>query len=368
MQISDLRTTLTSPRAVLKTITDVPSKLRLPTSLSRSPLPGVLKRVEDTYEGAVDWGIREGKELAAGATDRVEGLVDGARGRLSDERSSKVEAALRGIRGYMHIGSAGEDLGSRSNRVLTPNNSVSNPDRHDDELSVTSWNLHHSTSPGSTGSKPQLGVQIERIKEQNPDVVLLQEVNPWDAQELVDGTGKIGYYTQTTGRQGNLILVDPELEVTGNHRTTLNHDIPKGDLLAGVKAAGSGGGKEPRTAQALRIARPGSEQSIVVFNTHLSTGNASAEDRLKERGNLKSFVDGLAAPGDIVLGGGDFNMGSSGDLLDSFRDSGYSVDGARIDFLASRGTQSGVVDSRMETESSGLQISDHPIVNGHFLF
>ena len=384
MQISDLRSSLTAPRSLLTKVAKAPSKIGLPSAgdIARvaSPLSGVIDRVGDTYEGAVEStrdlggrlaggvgaGVREGKELAAGAVDRAEGLVDGLRGRLSDENSNKVDAVVRGLRGYLHIGSAGQDHISDSNRVLTPKNPVSNPDRHDDELSVTSWNLHHSSSPGSTGSKPQLDVQIERLNEQNPDVVLLQEVNPWDAQALVDGTGKKGYYTQTTGRQGNLILVDPELEVTGNHRTTLNHDIPEGDLLAGVKAAGANGGGEPRVAQALRIARPNSDQSIVVFNTHLSTGNATPEDRQKEQAKFKGFVDGLSGPGDAVIGGGDFNMTSGGDLLDGFRDSGYSVDGARIDFLASKGTTAGVVDSRVETEASGLQISDHPIVNGHF--
>lgn len=76
-------------------------------------------------------------------------------------------------------------------------------DKTSSEFSVTSWNLHHGASEDSDGARPQLKTQIERLKDQKSDIYLLQEVLPWHVKEIVEKTGKVGYYTQSSSRHDN---------------------------------------------------------------------------------------------------------------------------------------------------------------------
>ena len=280
---------------------------------------------------------------------------------VSSDFSNLFDGAYRGARGLLHRGQAIDDLASPGNRILKPDRPRA-PNAADGSLTVVSWNLHHSTGPSSEGARPQLGSILETLNRQDAEVHLLQEVNPWDAQQIVDQTGMTGYYSQTTPRQGNMILVAPDLQVTGNHRQTLNHDIPTGDTERAEAVVDLGSGLEPRAAQAIRLQTP--EGSLVVFNTHLSTRSATADARHREGETFNSFVEALVDSGDHVVGGGDLNMRRDGQVLREFESQGYQIGGATIDWLVARGADlKGLAHGDIHT-AQGLRISDHPLVRG----
>ncbi len=284
---------------------------------------------------------------------------------VSPQASTAASGAYRVARGVPHRNEAVRDLASTTNRVFHPN-SPREAAAPDGELSVVSWNLHHGLSRDADGARPQLSQQIEQLNAEGAEVHLLQEVNPWDVQSIVDGTGMVGYFSQTNGRQGNMILVAPELEVSGNSRLTVNHDLAPGDLGAARSVVGLGGGGEPRAVQAVRVSEAGSSDNILVFNTHLSTGSASPEARLQEGQLLHDFLKDQSQSGDIIIGGGDFNQGAQGPLVQDLKDDGYAVDGARIDWLAANGAAPVRVEHETLYSPAGPQLSDHPIVRGEF--
>lgn len=313
--------------------------------------------------GALGAGAYSARHLPVCSGETPIVAVQDATPCVSAEFSTQADGVLRATRGVFHQGQAVEDLSSATSRVLHPSNPRPTRDV-DGQLEVVSWNLHHSSSPGSQGARPQLSLMTEELNSRAPDVALLQEVNPWDARDLVEETGMTGYYSQTTPRQGNMILLGPELEVSGNQRVTLNHDIAVGDRAAAREVVNALKGEEPRAAQAVRVQAPGMEGEVTVFNTHLSTGSASAEARASEGDALQSFVAQVSGGGTVV-GGGDFNARTNQRVVPQFRADGYQVEGATIDWLVSGGVESKVESATLWTPA-GVQISDHPIVSGQF--
>lgn len=306
--------------------------------------------------------IREGRGFVDGVKDKVEDLRENG---LSIKDKVLIGGAQRTTRGVAHTHTAVSDLTAEKNRVFRPEQPVSRREgRSDDELRVTSWNLHHGTSPDSQGASKTLDKQIKALEESKSDVIVLQEVLPWQVEDIVNKTGMVGYYSQTTARQGNMILVDPSLKVEGNHRETLNYDLKKGDTFDALKAAWDTKQGEPRAAQALTIQRPDGNGSFAVFNTHLSTGNTSPEERLAESQKFQQFVAQTSQNGPAI-GGGDFNMGRSNAMLDGFKQSGFVLEGDRIDHLLNRG----VSDSRIsitDPHQGETRLSDHPMVTGYY--
>lgn len=283
---------------------------------------------------------------------------------VSPETSKFFDGVYRGTRGAFHRGQAVHDLASQHNRVFQPQSPrKSQPPREKklknprEELKVVSWNLHHGTSPDSTGARPQMSEMVQKLKQEHADIVLLQEVTPWDAQMLASGTGLVGYYSQTTPRQGNMMLVAPELEVTDNQRLTLNH--PTGDREAAARVVDLSRGQEPRAVQAVRIQGKG-----WVFNTHLSTGSATPQDRAAEGKTLETFLQNLGRQGDPILGGGDLNLRRGAEFLGRLQQQGYEFDGATIDWLLVRGGELSGVESGNVANSKGERVSDHPMVRG----
>lgn len=284
---------------------------------------------------------------------------------VTGELSTAADGVYRTVRGQFHRGDAVEDLTSETNRVLQPDNPRVDLGQ-DGELTVSTWNLHHGTSQNKDGARDQLDLQIETINETNADIDLLQEILPWQAQELVNGTGKVGYYTQTTTRQGNLILVDPSLEVTENHRATLNHVIEdKGDAASVVHLTKGG---EPRVAQLLKVKGEDTQgRDVTIFNTHLSTGSSSPEARQRESEVFQTFVESHIGEDGVFVGGGDLNMGAGRGIVKSFEESGYRVEGASIDWLVSDNVSGVSLQAGDVRTSDGTRISDHPLVVGKYL-
>lgn len=283
---------------------------------------------------------------------------------VSPTISVSAKGAERSLLSVPYHLSAARDNASTTNRVLQPAQ-TSEATTPDGEISVVSWNLHHSTSRDADGARDQLGAQIQQLNEADAEVYLLQEVNPWHAQRIVDGTGLTGYYSQTTARQGNLILVNPGLEVHGNFRSTINHDITPGNTGEALQVVmRESGGKEPRLVQGVRVSERGSSETAVVFNTHLSTGKATPEARQAEATKLQSVLVQTAQGDEAVFGGGDLNQGRSGSLLQDLSQAGYQADGAKIDWLVSRGADLRDVSSSNLYDSQGIMLSDHPIVSG----
>lgn len=279
---------------------------------------------------------------------------------VSPDLSKNVDGVYRTVRGQFHRGDAVEDLASNTNRVVTPDGKVDGTSE-DGQFRVMTWNLHHGTSQNSDGARDQIDLQVKQINSKHADVVLLQEVPPWHVNTLVNDTGKVGYYTHTNGRQGDLVLVSPELQVTENSRVTLNHQInSKSD--AG-KVVDLSQGDEPRAAQFLTVT--GSDtggKSTGIFNTHLSTTGATAEQRRAEHQNLMTHVGRLEEGTDVFVGGGDFNTRDGREVVQSMRDQGYNVSGATIDWVVSEGltpTSSVHADAH---DAHGVRLSDHPYV------
>lgn len=279
---------------------------------------------------------------------------------VSPDLSKNVDGVYRTVRGQFHRGDAVEDLASDTNRLIVPDGKVDGSDE-DGQFRLMTWNLHHGTSQNADGARDQIGLQVKQIKAQHADVVLLQEVPPWHVNALVNGTGKVGYYTHTNGRQGDLVLVSPELQVTGNSRVTLNHQITS-ESDAG-KVVDLSQGDEPRAAQFLTIqgADTGGK-STGIFNTHLSTTGATAEQRRAEHQNLMTHVGHLQEGTEVFAGGGDFNTRDGREVVQSMRDKGYNVTGATIDWVVSEGlapSSSAHADSH---DPQGVRLSDHPYV------
>ncbi len=284
--------------------------------------------------------------------------------------SPTLSTATHGVQRYVqsvpYRGRAVRDLASESNQVFHPAQ-LREASVPDGAIEAVTWNLHHATSRDADGARPQLTEQLQVLNESGAEVHLLQEVNPWDAQTLADQTGMVGYFSHTNPRQGNMILVDPGLEVHDSFRRTLNHEIAPGDHGAAKSVVHRGGGQEPRAVQAVRISERGSNETALLFNTHLSTGRAEPAARQAEGQALQSFLGELAQPGEAVLGGGDLNMGASAPLIQEFSSDGYQIDGARIDFLLSKGAGLSEVEAGAVYQSNGVQLSDHPVVQGRFV-
>lgn len=278
------------------------------------------------------------------------------------EYSVGVNHALRGLQGLPFRAANAEDLASHQSRVLQPDRPTSR--RLQDDLSFLSWNLHHGDSSDATGARPQIEPIIRELNARPADLHLLQEVSPWHAQRLVDGTGMVGYYTQTQLLQGNLILVHPDLPVSDNLKTLVNMNQPD-ELAEGYQIAENyiHGGTEPRAVQVLRLQLPDGN-SALVWNTHLMNGGDAPPARLAQADRALDFVEAARRPGERVLGGGDFNSPRGSQVYGELQSRFEEFSGDRIDFWMESGFPERLVTQAERPEVDGVPISDHPLVWG----
>ena len=228
-----------------------------------------------------------------------------------------------------------------------------------------------------------------------PDVLCLQEVPVWALAHLerwsgmqavgdvaarpmlgplpwTAGLGKAltdvdhGLFRSAFTGQANAILVRSGLRILAHRVATLN---PRRFRAAQARGLGLdwlarlAWGKERRIVQAIRLALP-SERTAWLGNLHATS--YPPDQRLPDAELLRAttFVDGLAAPGELMILAGDFNISflRSRTLHElTAPEWGFSNAGPAIDHVLVRGAPSTPVhrwpDERREHE--GRLLSDH---------
>lgn len=343
--------------------TQTPDAVTLSEPSPRST--GTLKKIgAATALGLVGLGAAAGYTLSTAPvcdTGTISVSLDGVC--VSPEASVGWNHVVRLAQGASHLDDLEDSLASHQNEVHHPDSPTTQP-LSQDGLTAVTWNLHHGDAPDRHGARGQIDEMVQALKEQSADVYFLQEVSPWDVDDLVDGLGMEGYWAHTAPLQGNLILVHPELEVQDNVKRVVNYgdqtaiDVNGPKLILDVI---DDGGLEPRVMQVLRVQEPDGD-TAVLWNTHLMNGGDTVEERLAQADRSFDLVESLAAPGVTVLGGGDLNSGASSRVLADLRARGFDVDGTGVDWFATRNGAREEVQVHRLTDSQGRPLSDHPLV------
>jgi len=206
-----------------------------------------------------------------------------------------------------------------------------------ERLLVRTWNLFHgNTKP--PGRKAFLEQMVRLACADSPDILLLQEVPVWALTRLEGWSGmtavgdvaqrpSLGPFPSTAevGRvltdlnhgllrsaftgQANAMLVDPDLAVVDHRRIALNpfrfrRRVAR-QLRLGIVAR-LAWSKERRVCQAVRLRAGG--RTLVAGNLHATGYGPDRRIADAELLRAATFVDGLAAPDEPVLLGGDFNL------------------------------------------------------------
>jgi endonuclease/exonuclease/phosphatase family metal-dependent hydrolase len=359
-------------------------------------IDGIKERGCDIFGGVKDIGgdildgVKErGGDILDGVRDRGGDILDGVRDRGGDALKGLKDLGGDGIEGiknvFKDIGDSidvahnfidtARDLASKKNNELTPRGDAKPPHELDKDgtLNVVSWNLHKGEGPNDKGQPEQFDKIIKEMRKAGGDVYNLQEVSPDQAQKIADEMGMKAYFTRTTPKQGNMMLLNPDLKVESNEKTTINGDITPGDTASAVKQLGrymigsakgdeEGQKNEPRVAQVLRVKTPDGK-TATLWNTHL-TGIKDDGWREGQVEKIGDYIDSHSPPGEPVIGGGDLNSRKDSSAIEEFKKQGFSVDGAEIDWIGSRNTQAPphLIRNNALYDEGGTQISDHPMV------
>jgi len=242
---------------------------------------------------------------------------------------------------------------------------------------VRTWNLFHGRTVPPSGAL-HLEEMVRLSTEDEPAVLLLQEVPPW-AFRYLGGWAGMTVFTEVAARaplgarlgrkiteidpvrlrraasgQGNAILLDPALEPFDYHALVLNplgfrrgQKLPLRLQLAWAK--------ERRVLQAIRVKLPDGRR-MLIGNLH-ATGNAALA-RLELR-RAREFFLALARPGEVEVLGGDFNVRA--DALGAFVNDDFSGPGSSVDHVLVRGASASTPEVWPEDRRrlSGELLSDH---------
>lgn len=259
---------------------------------------------------------------------------------------------------------------------------------------IRSWNLFHgNTVP--PGRDAPLEEMVRLAAADAPDVVCLQEVPLWALEHLERWSGMVAFgdvaaqatvgplpSTTAVGRaltsvhpgilrsafagQGNAILVRPGCRLLARDLLVLNarrFRRVQARWLGLPLAARLAWAGERRVCQAVRLALPDGGTALVA-NLHATAYRPDA--RLADAELLRAavFADALAAPDDVCILAGDFNVRTSAswtlrDLLGA--EWSFAGGGPGIDHVLARGAPVGPVrrwpDERRRRD--GLLLSDH---------
>jgi endonuclease/exonuclease/phosphatase family metal-dependent hydrolase len=230
---------------------------------------------------------------------------------------------------------------------------------------IRSWNLFHGNTVPA-GRHAFLDEMVELATEDDPDVLLLQEVPGWALGCFTAGdiAARPRLVSRELGRritdlnhgllrsavtgQGNAILVAPRLRVLAHHRLTLNprrfRDAQARTLRLGV-AARIAWARERRIVQALRVT-DGDGRTFFVANLHATS--YAADRRLAEAELRRAawFATATAKPEDVIVLAGDFNLTASASAVQELTSEewGFSAAGPGIDHVLVRGA--GVSETR----------------------
>ena len=236
---------------------------------------------------------------------------------------------------------------------------------------------------------------VRLATEDGPDVVCLQELPPWALERLGEWSGMIVFgavaprpwigplpLTPQLGRrmpdvaaarlrslfagQANAILVSPELRPRGGPTLVLNTRAFRGAQARWLRlplVARLAWANERRVCHAVRLELPGGRHALVA-NLHATMYRP--DERLADAEVLRAavFADALAAPEDVCVLAGDFNVrsGRSWTLAELARPEwGFGGGGPRIDHVLARGAPV-TASERWPDERrrrDGLLLSDH---------
>jgi endonuclease/exonuclease/phosphatase family metal-dependent hydrolase len=229
---------------------------------------------------------------------------------------------------------------------------------------IRTWNVFHgNTVPPGRVNLLQKAVRLAASGE--PEVVCLQEIPVWALEYLDDWSGMIavgataarpllgrelarrvtalnpGLLRSAVTGQANAILVAAELRVLESHAIALNPRIFR----------------ERRVAQAVRLALPDG-RTLSVGNLHATNAGEALADAELLRAAV--FLDATAAPGDVAVLAGDFNL-RGGRALDELAAWGFSKPGPGIDQVLVRGAEAALAQvwPQERRRIGGLLVSDH---------
>ena len=259
---------------------------------------------------------------------------------------------------------------------------------------VRSWNLFHgNTVPRGPGGR--LAEMVRLASADRPDVLCLQELPVWALPHLGAWSGmqsvgdvaappRLGPFPSTAGvgrvltaahpgrlrslfaGQANAILVAPQLRLLTRHSLVLNPpdfrrrqarwlELP---LVARLAWAA-----ERRICHAVRVALPDGRTALV---GHLHATSYRPDNRLADAEILRAavFADAVAAPDDIVVLAGDFNVRArtSWTLRElASPEWGFAGRGPRVDHVLVRGASAGAVETWPDERRrrDGTLLSDH---------
>lgn len=251
---------------------------------------------------------------------------------------------------------------------------------------VRTWNLFHgNTKP--PGHQAHLQRMVRLATQDHPDLVCLQEVPVWGLPSLAEwsgmqafgsvarhaplgaGVGKAitalhpGVLRSALNGQANAILVRRGLQVLGQRTLELNplsFRRREGAALGLSLRQQFAWAKERRMCQALRV-RAG-ERTLVIGNLHASAHpNPQVPDFEVLR--AATFVDAIAAPKELCVLAGDFNLTPGSPALRALaaEEWGFSQPGPWLDHVLVRGASSSapITWPRERRELAGALLSDH---------
>lgn len=231
-------------------------------------------------------------------------------------------------------------------------------------LLIRTWNLFHgNTVP--PGRNARLEEMVRRAATDRPEVLCLQEVPAWALERLDDWSGMIavgevasrppfgaeigraltdlhhGLLRSAFSGQANAVLASPSLRLLERTSLVLNPwAFRRGQTrrLGLSVAARLAWAKERRVCQAVRLALPDG-RTLTVANLHATS--YSADRRLAEAELLRAavFLDAVAAPDDIAVLAGDFNLAAGSAAFGELAAWGFSDPGPGIDHILVRGAE-----------------------------
>jgi endonuclease/exonuclease/phosphatase family metal-dependent hydrolase len=249
-------------------------------------------------------------------------------------------------------------------------------------LLVRTWNVFHGNAspPERRGYLEQM---IRLASDDRPDVLCLQELPVWSLQRLADWSGMQvfgavaarpllrsvalgrlttalhqGFFRSALTGQANAILLQPELRTVGEDSIVLNPLAFRRRISRELRLSRRMRAKwarERRVCQAVRTA------GLTVANLH-ATGLPGWRVADAELLRAAVFADSVAAPVDVLVLAGDFNViRERSTTLPQLADWGFSKPISWIDQVLVRGARTGPAhrwpDERRRVD--GRLLSDH---------
>jgi endonuclease/exonuclease/phosphatase family metal-dependent hydrolase len=242
---------------------------------------------------------------------------------------------------------------------------------------VRTWNVFHGNAV-----PPQreafLDDMIHLATADDPDVLCFQEVPAWALGRFTVGdvaarppfgakVGRLltephhGVIRSAFAGQGNAIQLAARLRVLEHRVLTLNPRRFRSSLDLGL-AARLTWARERRIVQAVRFATDG--RTFTVANTHCTS--YEPEPRIANAELLRAawFASSVAAPGDVLVLAGDFNVRPGSPTLAALTgpEWGFSAAGPGIDHVLVRGAEvsaARVWPEERRHRSDGSLLSDH---------